>query len=322
MKRLMLLAILLSCVFGLQSASIAQPVREVVQVGDRSREFLVLSPPASTKPLPVIIVFHGGSRTAEKTLRVDTAGAWDAVAASGRAIVLVPEGRPQGGNADRRSWNDCRADISPDDPATSDWDDVAFFDALVDWATKKRGADPRKVYITGASNGGLMVYRILKERPGKVAAAAVQIANLPMKSKCGGGPIKTPVILTTGTLDRLMPAAGGCIAFDCAKGSVVSLAQTVADLRSGIGATRADPPAPLPDKDLEDRSSVVRHVYRTGAGRTVLIHDEIIGGGHSAPGGPQWPAIVRDRMAIGWRNRDISSVDESLRFFGQFEAER
>jgi polyhydroxybutyrate depolymerase len=54
----------------------------------------------------------------------------------------------------------------------NDTDDPDFVRALVDHARRRWGADPYRVYATGASNGAAMSYRLAAALPGVVAAIA------------------------------------------------------------------------------------------------------------------------------------------------------
>jgi polyhydroxybutyrate depolymerase len=54
----------------------------------------------------------------------------------------------------------------------NDTDDVGFVRALVDQAKRRWGADPDRVYATGASNGAAMSYRLAAALPGVFAAIA------------------------------------------------------------------------------------------------------------------------------------------------------
>jgi poly(3-hydroxybutyrate) depolymerase len=77
-----------------------------------------------------------------------------------------------------------------------------------------RGADPNRVYIAGASNGGMMIYRALMETfPPVYAAAATGVATLPVWNR--GFPkfnTTTPLFLMMGTQDKTVKWDGGILA--------------------------------------------------------------------------------------------------------------
>lgn len=51
-------------------------------------------------------------------------------------------------------------------------DDVGFTAAVLDDLGRRTGVDPRRVYVTGHSNGGMMSYRVAAELGDRIAAVA------------------------------------------------------------------------------------------------------------------------------------------------------
>ena len=51
-------------------------------------------------------------------------------------------------------------------------DDVGFVELVVKDAARRVQVDAARVYVTGFSNGGMLVYRAMAERTGLFAAAA------------------------------------------------------------------------------------------------------------------------------------------------------
>lgn len=73
---------------------------------------------------------------------------WLEIADREQLLVIAPDGVKASDN--RSGWNDCRADAS----TNPTMDDVGFIGALIDKAIDEQGADPARVYVIGASNGG------------------------------------------------------------------------------------------------------------------------------------------------------------------------
>ena len=264
-------------------------------------------------PAPVVFVLHGGGGSAARIWSGDDGRAWRRLADEHGLVLLLPEGRTDPGNPDAHHWNDCRSNVLEPD-AASHADDVGFLAAAVDWAAARWPLDLDRVYVTGASNGGMMAYRTAMNAPNLVAAAAAVIANLPDPSECPGPFRAMPVLIMNGTADPLMPWDGGCVGLaGCVRGTVLSTEDTVA---FWVGEDRADPEPvciDLPDIVPDDDSTVTVCTYGGGvAGSEVMLY-RINGGGHAPPGPdalPFWYSLI-----VGPKNHDISAPDEIWDFF-------
>ena len=133
---------------------------------------------------------------------------------------------PDGTN---RAWNDGRPrDTLLLRKPQEGIDDVRFLVQLVELLIADGTADKRHIFVTGASNGGMMTYRLLCERANLFAAGAAVIANLSTElaasCKPAGG---RPMLIMNGTADSLVPWAGGPITvLGQRRGTVVSAPAT------------------------------------------------------------------------------------------------
>ena len=131
-----------------------------VPVGGMDRTAWVHQPAAGTGAAPPLVVcLHGGfGQGAGMALY----SGFDRVADRFGFVVAYPDGH-------RRSWNDGRGNT----PAGRDGvDDVAFAAALLDQLSTRLAYDPRRVYVTGISNGAMMAQRLGCELPERIAAIA------------------------------------------------------------------------------------------------------------------------------------------------------
>ena len=89
-------------------------------------------------------------------------------------------------------------------------DDIGFFRVLIDQLEREYAIDPKRIYVTGISNGGMMAYRLGCELADKIAAIApVEGAQ---NSECRPA-VPVSLIVFHGTADRLVPFNGGSTRF-------------------------------------------------------------------------------------------------------------
>ena len=119
--------------------------------------------PAPQRAAPTVIVLHGAATTANLT--ASWSGFAEAAAGHGFAAVF-----PQGMFT---VWNDGRRD------GIAKADDVGFLRALVGRLIERGVADPRRIYLAGISNGGMMTLRMLCEHPELFAGAGTVVASMP-----------------------------------------------------------------------------------------------------------------------------------------------
>jgi polyhydroxybutyrate depolymerase len=264
-------------------------------------------------PAPIVLVLHGGGGSADRVWTGDDGRAWQRLADDHGLLILLPEGRSDPSDPGAHHWNDCRAVVDEPD-AASDADDVGFLRAVVAWAAARWPVDHTRVYVTGASNGGMMSFRMAIEAHDLVAAVAPIIANMPEPSECRGPFRPLPVLIMNGTEDPLMPWHGGCVASRrCDRGTVLSTEDSVAFwVEVNRAATEPDC-VDLPDLDPEDGSTVHACTWGGGAAGTEVVLYRIEGGGHAPPGPDPLPFLYG--LIVGPKNHDISAPDEIWAFF-------
>src|SRR5262249_53222239 len=111
----------------------------MVEVGGATRTYLYEIPTGYSvdEPIPLTFGFHGasGDVTQAQSWGVDAA----ATAAGDKSIFVFPQGVSQGGTI---GWD-----------TNKSGDDVALFDALLDWAETTFCIDAHRVYLVGFSWG-------------------------------------------------------------------------------------------------------------------------------------------------------------------------
>jgi len=175
-----------------------------LDIGGRTRRYFLHVPPAydGKKPLPLVLVLHGGGQSPESAEQMS---GMSAKADKEGFLVAYPSGT--GRSSRMPTWNSgncCGYAMQ------NNVDDVAFLRALIDKLEHDYSVDSRRFFVTGISNGGMMSYRIGCELADKIAAIApVEGAQ---NTDCRPtGPVS--VIVFHGTADRLVPFTGGSTPF-------------------------------------------------------------------------------------------------------------
>jgi polyhydroxybutyrate depolymerase len=257
-----------------------------LQVGAATRWFLVQPPADASRPAAVLVVLHGGGQSMHKIFADNAGGTrgWPALASRENVLLLVPNGvEASSGNprGDNQTWNDLREGVR----RGHDGDDVGFITTLVAWAQDRFNTDRSRVYLTGASNGGMMTMRLLIEAPGPFAAGAAFVASLPEHStKMAAPPRPTPLMLVHGTLDPLVQWQGGAIAGG--RGSVRSAADTVQWWLAANRASTTPVESVLPDADPGDGCTLERREHAAlpnPPNSAPVLAITMRGGGHALP---------------------------------------
>ncbi|MBW4539765.1 MAG: prolyl oligopeptidase family serine peptidase [Myxacorys chilensis ATA2-1-KO14] len=185
---------------GEQAATAAQPSFKPDEFGTlqdqgRQRTYYLHTPPnyQSARPIPLVLAFHGSGQQGKPL--ADLTGL-NQLADQQGFIVAYPDGI-------EKKWN-----VSG--KATTGEDNVAFVDALLAHLKQIRAIDTRRIYVTGISNGGILVQKLACQRPQEIAAFATVAASLPHQftPTCQ---TKTPIslIMINGTADAVVPWNGG-----------------------------------------------------------------------------------------------------------------
>lgn len=257
-----------------------------------TRDYLLLPPAAAVHPpYPIIIALHGGSRTA-----TDWWGGTDLprLAHEKGAIFAAP-------NAVNNTWNDHSG------MGSVTIDDVGFLSHLIDELVAVHGGDPRRVVVTGISNGGSMSMTLACEIPGKIDSIAPVAITLPQSVRDACMP-ETPlsVYLVNGTSDNFISYGGGFAGpFDAFY--MISATDTFRFWADKNGCSGDPVSENIPDVDLTDGSTVTLKTYVGCADGTRVTQATVHQGGHSWPGGVSNFFID---LIFGLTNEDIDMAQE------------
>jgi polyhydroxybutyrate depolymerase len=282
---------------------------ETLDIKGVTRTYIAQLP--DTKPAPLVIVLHGNTQTGADVM---TRTSWPAVAKREHFGVIFPDGL-------NRAW----ADLWPDTRRA--WrappkgtDDVAFIVALIGKYVAEGTADPKRVYVTGLSNGGAMTMTLTCARADLFAAAASVIMNLTDVSASACHPRRpVPMLLMNGTIDPLVPYLGGKGTSRFAVEGFWSTERTLAFWRRVNGCEAQDAASTdLDDRDHADQSTVTQVESRCPPGRDVVLY-RVNGGGHRMPSSSTDARFPRIATALlGPQNHDIDGAETIWAFFKRF----
>ena len=249
----------------------------------------------TTNRVPLLIALHGGRGTGKKMVDL-TCGGFDTLANREHFIVVYPDGIG-------KNWNDGRLNLPSSYKAQNlNIDDVGFISSLIDEIIKTYNADPKRVYVTGMSNGALMTHRLAIELSEKIAAAAPVCGNIPADLK-SLPKHAVALMIINGTNDPLVPFEGGNVHFGKRKfGKVLSTNESVSFWVKHNNINDVPKTILLSDNNIPDGFQV----YMTTFGDSLNIGEvcliTINGGGHTWPGGWQY-------LSEKWIGKTCRSID-------------
>jgi polyhydroxybutyrate depolymerase len=159
-------------------------------------------------------------------------------------------------------------------------DDVGFLASVIDHLEVTDGVDPGRVYVTGASRGGMMAYRVACELPSRVAAIAPVAGNMADRN---GSALAVPcqpghavsVLDVHGSADPEVPIEGGRSRVNVEDVSYAPLHEVIARWRD------IDRCAASPATTVSSGSRLTSWACRDGSVVESLV---VNGAGHTYPG--------------------------------------
>ena len=247
-----------------------------LSVDGHARKLIFITPKGFQpgQSLPLVFFFHGAGGTSEQAVR--TYG-WAQKADAEHFFAAFPQGlgaRDDGGGV-FHVWRDERGDR----PTTIN--DVHFFEMLLGQLQAALPIDPRRIYVTGFSNGAGMTFTLGAHFSDRIAAIApvssqsfAQVASL-------ARPL--PVYYLTGTADPLIPYHGGATALPALQfgaGYKYPPVQDSVDTWARLDGCPARP------QIVSDANGVRVERYGPGRAGSEVLFTTIEGNGH------HWPDTV------------------------------
>ncbi|HRC73767.1 MAG TPA: PHB depolymerase family esterase [Candidatus Competibacter sp.] len=266
----------------------------------RERSYLLYVPASLPKgqPAPLVMVFHGGGGHAAGIVRATNL---HQIAERHGFIAAYPNGT--GAQQGRRlSWN---AGSSPPRgyAENQNVDDVGFVKAILQQLKRSYSIDPRRIYATGLSKGGMFAYRLGCELSDQIAAIAPVAGSLTY-AQCR--PSRAVAILHIhGGNDQNVPLEGGRGAYSAQMADYPSALRGLDQWRQRNNCTAT----PTQTTVTADTKRFSYQGCKNGGDVTYYV---VRGGGHGWPGST--PNARQQGRGIYLSNQ-LKASEEIWKFF-------
>ncbi len=243
------------------------------------------------KSLPVIIAMHGGGGSAEQCEKEYDL---NSIALPEKFAVVYPEGVRGSGLLRVRTWN---AGTCCEDAVENNINDVKFISNLIGELIVKYKIDPRRVYLTGMSNGAMMAYRLACEISEKIAAIAVVSGTMTTTNICKPNRA-VPILHIHSERDKKVPPTGGKGIRDYYFPSIDSTLKVWAEFDKCSKE-------PL----VEKQKDYTKFVWKKEASQIMIEYYLTKDGGHS------WPGSKKSRLLADKPSKAIDANSLIVGFF-------
>jgi polyhydroxybutyrate depolymerase len=187
-------------------------------------------------------------------------------------------------------------------------DDIGFIRQMIDDLVARKIADPKRIYVTGLSRGGLMSFTVACALADRVAAAAPLITPMTEYQREDCKPARImPLLVVAGTADTSEPFDGA----NWPQGRLLSISQTM-KFWSTLHACQRRTAVPLVHRHADDPTQVFVVTWMGCRGEAPLILYRVRGGGHRLPSLEDRP---EPPSKYGLRNRDFDTAATVWAFF-------
>ncbi len=281
-----------------RSAETESEVRHIT-VDGHERSYLLYRPQSATReaPAPLVVVLHGGFGSGSQA---EHSYGGDALADKRGFVVAYPDGI-------RRSWN--AGSICCGRAAKEKVDDVGFITALIHEVSKAENIDPRRVYLTGISNGAALSYRYACE--GSYPIAAIGTVSGSMSFACRH-PHALSVMEIHGMDDQNIPIMGG----RGPRGVTRVEWQPVRNVLDGFSKAAHCTPAPV------YTDSAVTTAISTCPDNREIELITIDGAGHQWPGGKPHGILAGELLHLDPPSKALDATTTLWNFFHRHSSDR
>ena len=270
------------------------PKKDKINIDGKKREYYVSLPENTSKPIPLIINFHG---FLDRAINQKEFSQMDNYAHQNGVGVVYPEGV-------KRSWNVGKAILNNEN-------DIGFVNALIDSVSSKYNIDSDRIYACGFSNGGTFSYELICSLSNKIAAFGSVGGNFSINEKrvCNIDR-EIPLIHIHGTKDRLQE-------YNKSDRDFLSTIESV-NFWAKYNQLDIKVVENIEDIHKKDRTTVEKYTFYKNNSDTKVIHFKVENGGHLWLGSPMGDRFL-ERLLFGRNNHEINSSKELVDFFLKYK---
>jgi polyhydroxybutyrate depolymerase len=269
-----------------------------LRAGGIDRNYLLFDGRRGSEPAPLVIALHGGGGGPESMI-----SRWENQARTAGLVIAAPKGigRTERGG----TWN---ATGCCGEAVARAADDIGFVAAIIDDVSKRTSIDPKRVYVVGFSNGGMLTHRIAIALGERVAAAAVVSGALFGNEAPARVPV--PLLIMHGEQDPVVVFNGGM-----SPTGFVADAQTLPfkPVRFGVDYWRAANGCTAPPSVTTQPGVAIERSTQCRNNAEVVFYD-LPQGEHNWPG-----SIVGQRSRRSAKPAEIASVDATSTIWAFFQ---
>jgi polyhydroxybutyrate depolymerase len=252
---------------------------------ERERSYLLYVPDTVNwnQPVPLVLVFHGGTGNAESAKRMS---GFNEVADQNGFIAAYPNGT--GGLSDDKllTWN---GGTCCGYAQAENMDDVGFVRAVITDLQSLAAIDTKRIYATGLSNGGMLSQRLACEASDLFAAIAPVAGTLNLPSCSPAEPIS--VIEFHGKADQHVPYDGGSGSQSLVDVDFASVADSIG-VWTAFNGCNSEP-------QMNSFDDIEHEVWSGCTDATSVELYTVLDGGHAWPGGAGgWPGSDQPTQTI------------------------
>ncbi|SFF44633.1 alpha/beta hydrolase family esterase [Thermoflexibacter ruber] len=276
-----------------------QRVEGSLLVDGIQRTYLLNLPPNydEATDFALVIAMHGAGG---KATQMESDYLLTEKANSSKFVIVYPERVQSSGILGVRTWN---AGTCCDYAVEKQIDDVKYISLLIDELLKKYPKiNPKKVYATGMSNGGMMSYRLACELSHKIAAIAPVACSMVTVKPCNPSRA-VPILHIHSKLDEKVPYQGGIGIFG----------YYFPPVEAGIDTWLRNNQCPAQSKKINVFAQYTHIIWENCLANSTIEVYLTEDGGHS------WAGGLHSRVSADVPSKAISANDLIWAFFQKYQ---